>query len=153
MKRGRTSLLVMEQLAMLLVFALAAAICLGVFVSSDQLSRRVQAQDRAAELCQNAAETLQATGGDVPGALARMSGAEPGYRDGFGYFVSYGPDWSEFVSDGVRSAHYTLRVRELDSGVSGLGKAEVEVYRQQSGKAESLFRLETAWQEVSGHGA
>lgn len=153
MKRGRTSLMVMEQLAMLLVFALAAAICLGVFVSADQTSRRIQDRDRAAELCQNAAETLRHTGGDVPGALAQVNGSQPGYRDGFGYFISYGPDWSEFVPDGVRPAHYTLRALELDSDVSGLGKAEVEVYRWQGGEMESLFRLETAWQEVSVHGA
>lgn len=153
MNRGKAPLVLMEQLAMLLVFALAAAVCLRIFVASDQLSLQLQDRDRAALLCQNTAELLRANGGDVEDALTQVGGAAPGRREGFGCFALYGPDWSEFVPDGARSASYTLRVQALDSGVSGLGKAEIEAYRWQNGEMESLFRLETAWQEVTGHGA
>lgn len=153
MNREKAPLVLMEQLAMLLVFALAAAVCLRLFVASDQLSRQLQDQDNAAALCQSTAEALRHNGGDIPAALSEVSGADAGQREGFGYFVSYGPDWSEFVPNGIRSASYTLRARALDSGVPGLGKAEVEAYRWQNGEMQSLFRLETAWQEVMGHGA
>lgn len=153
MNREKTPLVLMEQLAMLLVFALAAAVCLRIFVASDQLSRRLQERDHAALLCQNTAELLQSNGGDVEDALTQVSGAAPGQREGFGYFASYGPGWSEFVPDRIRSASYTLQVRELDGGVPGLGRAEIQAYRWRSGEMESLFRLETAWQEVTEHGA
>ncbi len=155
MRRGKTSLLLMEQLVMLLVFALAAALCLRAFVYSDRLSRQMEARDRAADLVQNAAETVRATGGDVEAALAQLSGVAPGQRDGFGYFVHYGEDWEALSYEGrPLSPAYILRARKLDSGVAGLGAAEVEAYMWTNGAMESLFRLETAWQEeVSGHGA
>ena len=45
--RSKTPLAMMEQLLMLLVFALAALVCLQVFVFSGQTSRRNEARDRA----------------------------------------------------------------------------------------------------------
>lgn len=152
MKRTKAPLILMEQLAMLLVFALSAAICLRVFASSQQLSQLTRDRDQGAVLCQNTAELLRAQGGDVTGALSQISGVQPGYRDGFGYFIRYGEDWTA-LGEVSRTCHYTLRVQELDSGLPGLGKAEIEAYRWSSGEMESLFKLETAWQEVSEHGA
>lgn len=152
MKRGKAPLLLMEQLAMLLIFALSAAVCLRVFASSQQLSRLTRDRDRGAVLCQNTAEVLHAKRGDAVETLTEISGVQPGYREGFGSFVRYGEDWTVLNEEGRTSA-YTLRVAELESGVPGLGKAEVEVYRWLDGEMESLFRLETAWQEVSEHGA
>ena len=57
--RQRPPLILMEQMIMLLVFALAAALCLQAFVKSDGISKRSEARDRAVILCQNVAETLQ----------------------------------------------------------------------------------------------
>ena len=37
--KNRTSLVLMEQLVMVLVFALAAAVCLTVFAEADRISR------------------------------------------------------------------------------------------------------------------
>lgn len=152
MKRAKAPLILMEQLAMLLIFALSAAVCLRVFAWSQQLSQLTRDRDDAALLCQNTAETLRTQNGDATGALTEISGVQPGYRDGFGYFIRYGEDWTA-LGEESRTCRYTLRVRELDSGLPGLGKAEVEAYRWQGGEMESLFRLETAWQEVSEHGA
>ena len=73
-------------------------------------------------------------------------------REGFGYFVSYGEGWSEFIPDGRKTSSYTLRVQPVDSGVPGLGKAHVEACAWERGEMVSLFAIETAWQEVSGHG-
>lgn len=153
MKRSKTSLLLMEQLVTLLVFALAAAVCLQVFVKADSLSREMEARDKAAVICQNAAETIQHRGGDLEAALTQMSGAPAGWRDGFGYFESYGADGEPLPDDGtLRSASYTLRAQEMDSGVPGLGKAQITYYQWNRGTMEELFSLETAWQEVDGHG-
>lgn len=153
MRRDKTPLLLMEQLAMLLVFALAAAVCLQLFVFSSQTSRRLQERDRAARLAQNTAETLQATG-DVETALTQVSGLAPFYRDGFGHFLSYDEDWQALAYEGRSlDPRYTLQVLPLDSDLPGLGRAQVEVYVWKNGEMESLFSLETAWQEVSEHGA
>lgn len=153
MRRSKTSLLLMEQLVTLLIFALAAAVCLQVFVKADALSRDMEARDRAAVLCQNAAETIQHRSGDLEAALTQMSGAPTGWRDGFGYFVSYEENGETLVYDGrPRSASYTLRAQKIDSGVPGLGKAQITYYQWNQGEMEELFSLETAWQEVDGDG-
>ena len=62
--RSKAPLVLMEQLVMVLVFALAAALCVQVFVLSDQTSRNYAARDRAAVAAQNAAEQLKGCGGD-----------------------------------------------------------------------------------------
>ena len=63
--RSKAPLVLMEQAVMVLVFALAAALCLRAFVWSDQLSRQNEARDRALLEVQNAAEALKHTGGDM----------------------------------------------------------------------------------------
>lgn len=154
MRRDKTPLLLLEQMVTLLVFAVAAAICLQVFVAARLQSQDIAQKDRAAGLCQNTAEALRATGGDVATALAQVSGVEAGQREGFGYFVPYDDNWEAMAYEGQPlNSTYTLQVRTPDSGVAGLGTAEIQVYRWQRGEMASLFRLETAWQEeVGGNG-
>ena len=60
--KNKTSLMLMELLVMVLVFALASAICLRVFARSHELSAQTAAQDRAVLAAQNAAETVKACG-------------------------------------------------------------------------------------------
>ena len=68
--KSRAPLALMEQMVMLLVFALAAALCLQAFVRSDNISRQSEARDRAAMLVQSAAEAIQSYGGDACDAFA-----------------------------------------------------------------------------------
>lgn len=151
--RSKAPLAMMEQMVMLLVFALAAALCLQAFVKSDQISKRSEARDRAATLCQNVAEAVRHNGGDLEAALERVAGAAPSQRDGFGYFVPYDGNWKVIADDGrPQSSSYTLRAVELDSGIEGLGKAGVEAFVWNNGTMESLFAIEIAWQEVDAHG-
>ena len=56
--KSKAPLMLMEQMIMLLVFALAAALCLQAFVKSEQLSSRSENRDR---LMANGVPT------DVPG--------------------------------------------------------------------------------------
>lgn len=155
MRRDKTPLLLMEQLVTLLVFALAAAICLQAFVTADRRSRTMEAKDRAAVLCQNTAETLRNSGGDLEAALTQVNGTEPGQRDGF-WVANYDENWKVITYEESRSEPlpipsgrrtYTLWARELDSGLPGLGKAEVWCRDEAAG--EELFRLIVAWQEVT----
>ena len=52
----RTHLLLMEVLVMVLVFALAAAACLGIFVKARLTAEETARQDAAVALARNAAE-------------------------------------------------------------------------------------------------
>ncbi len=99
--KNKTSLLLMEQLVMVLVFALAAALCLGVFVEADRISRETARRDEAVLIAQNAAELLKATSGDVEQTLAILGSA---------------------------AADYRLEIENLESGSPLLGKAEIRIY-------------------------
>lgn len=125
--KNRTSLVLMEQLVMVLIFALAAALCLGVFVKADQISQETQRRDEAVLLAQNGAEVLKSCAGDAEKA-ARILGGSP-------------------TETGltVESGGYTMNVEFVDSGTPGLGQARISVYLAE----ELLFTLQTGWQEVA----
>lgn len=153
--KSKTPLSLMEQMVMLLVFALAAALCMQAFVLSDSLSRRAEARDRACLVCQSAAELLQRTGAAGEEALsgaAAALGAE--YVHGT-LLQGYGTDWKPAAE--AEEAAYRLTAEEEDSGQPGLGRARISVCDART--EEVLFQLETAWQvpldqktgEVSGH--
>lgn len=73
--KNKASLLLMEQLVMILVFALAAALCLQVFAGSEVISAETARRDRSVVLARNAAELLKA--GEAQ-AAENLGGA--GYR-------------------------------------------------------------------------
>lgn len=136
--KSKAPLLLMEQMVMLLVFALAAALCLQAFVQSDRLSKESAARDRAITLCQNAAELVRHGGGDLAAAAEKLGGVCTGEE----LCAGYDKDWT--ASD-VQSCTYRLTVRPVDSGVEGLGRARISVVEEAS--ENRLFELETAWQE------
>ena len=98
--KNRASLVLMEQLVMVLVFALAAALCLRAFVQARNISEGIYHQDEAVVIAQNAAQALKAT-------------ADP-----------------EKVVDVVESAPYTLQITEKTSRIPGLGMAEILVLHE-----------------------
>jgi len=60
--KSKAPLLMMEQIIMVLVFALAAALCLQTFVLSGKISKMTEAKNRAVVEAQNAAEQIKARG-------------------------------------------------------------------------------------------
>lgn len=127
--KNKASLTLMEQLIMVLVFALAAAICLRAFVSADRISQETAARDKAVYLAQNGAETIKACGGDFAEAAEHLGGEETEN----GLTVRY--------NDG-----FSLEVQEIFTQIPGLGQAEVRVIWDN----QALFSLTAAWQEVGG---
>ena len=110
---------------MLLIFALAAVICLRVFLWSDDTSRHSARRDEALIHAQTVAETVKAHGGDFTAAAAALHGT---------------------VEDGalvVAQKEYTLRA-EKEAPAPYLGRAEIVV----EAEGEVLFTLPIAWQEV-----
>jgi len=146
-KQSEAPLALMEQMIMLLVFALAAALCLQAFVHSDTESRRSEARDKAALLCQSAAESLSHTGGDfaaLPGILGLPDGTYT--QEDALLEIYYSDSWTpsgEYA--------YCLRASLADCGQKGLGGADVKVVEAEDG--EELFALRVNWQtEVDGNG-
>ena len=70
--KSKAPLLLMEQMVMLVVFALAAALCVQAFVRSDAASARNEARDEAVVLCQNAAEAVRHSGGNFNEAAEKV---------------------------------------------------------------------------------
>lgn len=141
--RSKAPLSLMEQMVMLLVFALAAALCLQAFVKSDQISRRGDQRAQAAVLCQTAAEVIRSSGTQTQEALsaaAEQLGCQ--YDEGM-LWKDYDEDWNP-----NGGSVYRLTAQEVSSEVSGLNQVRVAVEQEDT----VLFELQLAWQgEVTPH--
>ena len=149
MTKSKAPLTMIEQMVMLLVFALAAALCLQAFVKSDEMSEHMEARDRAMVLCQNAAEAIRSTGGswDTAYDLMGMPFPYPGLGKEASVFY-YDEDWTLIDTD---DCAYQRGIEPLDSGVDGLGTAKISVTEEDS--FDAIFAIEVAWQEeVGAHG-
>ncbi len=148
--RSRAPLALMEQMVMLLVFALAAALCLRVFATSDKLSGEGEDRDQAALLCQNAAEVIRHHGGDMGEALSGAAeDLEAAYAQGL-LWLDYDENWSPIDYNtcgmGAPEAAYRLTAQGVPTETEGLLLAKVAV----TAGDRALFSLEIAWQgEVS----
>lgn len=103
--KNKASLVLLEQLIMILVFALAAAACLRIFAWSDRTGREMERQGQAVILCQNAAEILKSTGSlkEAEAVLEQDSG-------------------------------FILELQTNENSVPGLGQAKVRVYWKDTGQ-------------------
>ena len=121
--KNKTPLVIMEQTIMILVFALAAAVCMRVFVYSDNLSRYNGQRDDAVIIAQNAAEMLKRSNGELRTPI---------------YYDENGRQISE-----RENAAYQLNVTGGESGDPKLWTAKVEVIRSDN---TVLFELPVAGQ-------
>ena len=152
--RSKSPLALMEQVIMVLVFALAAALCLRVFAFSDLASTRNEAVDRAVLECQNAAEILKANG--LSGAeaqkelVARMGGT---MSQGL-VQICYDEDW-KVIPENTENCVYVVEMQGMPTDVEGLAKAHIRAAAVKDisvgGSGEDLFAIEVAWQEVTGN--
>ena len=90
--RSKVSLQLMEQLVMILVFAVAAALCLQVFAKAKEISVETSRRDQAVILGRNAAQLLKATAGDE-------ISAENLSRDGYVIQVTRKPHRQEGLAE------------------------------------------------------
>lgn len=125
--KNKASLVLLEQLVMILVFSLAAVLCLRLFAWSDQTSREMEQRDEAVIFCQNTVETIKAAG-NLEQAVEIL-----GARQQEGIFVLWSGD--------VR-----LEIREIPSAIPGLEQAELCAFHGNSD--EILCSIATGWQEA-----
>lgn len=132
--RSKAPLVLMEQLVMLLVFALAAALCVQAFALSERTSARNAARDRAILEAQNAAEALK--GSDLE-YFSRM-GADGNGTDG--WYISYDAQWEPIQAESAAdpAVAYHLMTFAEDSGLDYLWSASVQVYTAEGDLLVSL---------------
>ena len=138
--KNKAPLALMEQLVMILVFALAAALCLRLFALSDALSSSGAVRDQAVIAVQNAAETLKMSGGSFD-KLSELAGGA--VEDGV-WRLDYDAQWNAAQQN---KAVYTVTAERKETGHPLLGGADV-CARSADGKA--LFAVSVCWQE-DGH--
>ena len=144
--KSKAPLLLMEQMVMLLVFALAAALCLQAFVKSDGSSSRSEQRDRAVTLCQEAAETIRWFGGDT---VSEKAAQTLGYHYDKGVmYQEFDADWNPVEYGVYRLDASGIPVDVPGDRIPGLRKACVCVMKgfNYDQEMEILFELEVAWQ-------
>lgn len=133
--RSKAPLVMMEQIIMVLIFALASALCVQMFVLSEKLSKQTEAQNRAVLEAQNAAETIKARGLEQ---YVQEQGAES-VKEGF--LISFDASWNKVKSE---KAEYFLKICPYNSDSDYLWKMDIVVNSQEG---EELFSIPVAGQK------
>ena len=139
--KNKSTLVMIEQIVMLLVFVLAATVCIRMFVGSEQLSRKYEATDRAVRVAQNAAELLKKDG---PAKFTEKMKAVQ--SDGNTGEIYYDKDWK--VTE-AGSAAFVAEVTYTEEESDFLFRAEIVI---STVDGTELFRLPVAWQANNGGG-
>lgn len=129
-ERSKAPLALMEQIIMILVFALTAAVCLQAFVYSNQLSVKGDQENLAASHAQEVVEHCKTMSGDLDQVQSQLSGE----RAGDSLTVAYEKD------------HMTV-VLKITEKTDWLAKAKVRVLDE---KGQEIYSVDTAWQR-GGH--
>jgi len=128
----------MEQLIMILVFAVAASFCLRGFAAAQNISDEIGHRDHAVYLTQNAAEKLKADGGEIDKSAFTMISPEI-------WAQTYDADWS--LLTGGENGEYRLEIIRSQAPLPGLGTAKLQMKTVKTGQC--LFELTVAWQEAT----
>ena len=124
--KNKTFLPLIEQMIMILIFALAAAFCLQGFASADRLSKRQAVLTEAVVTVQNTAEILKSSHGDYDLAAELLTGTvtDTGLQ--------------------IQTEDYTLTATTAEEQLDSLASAKIKVLY----KTETLYELTVSWQEV-----
>ena len=122
---------------MVLVFALAAGLCLQMFVHTNQVIGRCKAKDRAVMVAQNTAEVWKLNRGDGQKCVETLGGQ----WDADEWQIGYDDNWQEIdCSD----AEYLVRAVSVVTNDPNLGRADISV---EMADGDCLFQISVAWQE------
>lgn len=127
--KNRAALVLMEQLIVILVFILAASLCLLAFFHAHRISAETARQDMAVDLAVTGCEVIKACRGDPEQAAMVLQG-----ETAEGMLLA--------TREGLR-----MEIRILDTRIPNLGGAEVRILEETTG--ECLYSLTVNWQEVS----
>lgn len=133
--KSKAPLSLMELAILVLVFAMAAAVCVRAFVSAGVESRRNAEVDRAVILCEDAASVLKSVSGDRDALQKKLDGQ---WTDDTTFTVGYSENWNVSKTDEV----YRLIIETRD-GSAFLGTARVRVVKAD----EEIYGIDVAWQK------
>ena len=136
--KNKAPLSLIEQLIMILVFAITAAFCLQGFSLANRISRHQEALSKAMVIAQNAAEMLKYTSGDFSQSASALGGSV----NNDVWSISYDASWQELSSSS--DSTYILKVTPFATNTSSLGAAQIQVIQD----TEIIFEICTAWQET-----
>ncbi|MGC2871774.1 hypothetical protein ACDL92_00580 [Ihubacter sp. mB4P-1] len=138
--RSKAPLMMIEQMVMLLVFALAAVLCLQAFTLSQNISQQNVYRDRAVIEAQNAAEAMKSGHGDT--YFKEMEA----HIDDRGRVITYDENWNPVDTSEVPAARasFILTLSYTDSEQDYLSTAVIAVC---TSDGEELFKMKVAWQD------
>lgn len=136
--RNKAFLSLIEQMCIILFFAVAAAICLQGFAKANQLSLAQQEKDRAVIAVQSVAEVLK----DARGDLETTANILQGHFDGTTVMVSCDAQWKP--TSQRSDPAFVLRIIPLSNDTPLLGSANIQALRGE----DVIFQLSVCWQEV-----
>lgn len=123
--KNKANLAVMEQVIMLLVLAVAAAICIQVFIQAHLTEKQNHLQDMAIQNVQNVAEIIKSTG-NLEHTAQKTGGC---------------------IENGVLTVQFdgfTVTASPVQSDDPLLGRAKVAAFDEDS----IIAQLDICWQEV-----
>ncbi len=135
--KHKTSLVLIEQAVMLLILAVAAALCLRVFAWSDTRATENHSKDQALLQLQSAAEVLK----DHHGDFAAAAQAHGGSVHNDTWQIAFDSTWTQTNA----AQAYLLRAVRQDTDAY-LGSARLEITDDNGVLLEALT---VCWQEAS----
>ena len=139
-QKNKSTLALMEQVIMILVFAFTAAFCVQAFVKAELLSRQLEERDRAVNVCQTAAETVKALHGNMEKAAEQLDGC---VQDN-ALTLFFDENWERTIEE---KASYLLRLYHKEESIY-LATGEVTVSKKDG---EEIFSLPVNWQREVAH--
>ena len=141
--KNKAPLALIELVVMILIFSLAAALCLQAFVWSDLTSSRLEERDSALLQAETTAEVVKACRGDFEKAAELLMNGEGTEEGLMAYFDAewYGADEDDYA--------YCVEAIRSESGHPLLGQAEITVM---DWEGKTIFDLTVCWQEVDNDG-
>ncbi len=139
--KNKAPLSLIEQVIMILVFALTAAFCLQGFALASKISLHQEIQSKSVIAVQNAAEILKNTAGDLEASASKLGG----FVNDHTWTIPYDASWQPISAQDDYA--YLLSVSIYDSGVPYLGTANIRIIHDN----EVVFTITTAWQEDDTH--
>lgn len=134
--KNRSFLSILEQLCMILIFAIAAALCLRGFSFANDISRDRDLLDHAVVSAQNAAEVIKSTKGDLLSVSNTLCGS---INEG-SLTVFY--DENGFPTNDGSTSAYKLTVTPINSAHPLTGSASIIITQN----TDVIFDLTVIWQ-------
>lgn len=134
---SKAPLVLMEQVIMVLVFALVAAMCIQAFALARSISLRMAERDHAMNISQTLAETVKAYGG----SLEEIRGELGGVMDGEQLVFYYDDEWNAVPN--VEEADFcAVFVTEESEALCRYGSIIVS----DAAHEREIFSMRVAWQ-------